>query len=101
MTYKLFIDDERFPQDDTWEIVRTVEQAKAIVLLRGLPTVMSLDHDLGGDETTMQFLLWLTDNYLLECPPDYIIHSQNPVGRENMRAYMELWKKVYEQNLPT
>lgn len=92
MSYILYIDDERTPPDDM-VLARTLLEAKEIVTKEGLPSLMSLDHDLGGDETVMQFLHWLSENYYEEGPPPYLIHSANPVGRQNMDSFLKSWKK--------
>lgn len=91
---KLYIDDVRNPPDDTWVLVRTVEEAQDHVRVFGMPTIMSLDHDLGGDATVMQFLHWLTDNYFDNGPPTFVVHSANPIGRDNMISYLESWRKA-------
>lgn len=71
---------------------------------------LSLDHDLGLagklidkeddteyqiDHSVMNFLKWLATTYWdgVAPVPDYAIHSANPVGRENIRSYMESWKR--------
>ncbi|MEV6643273.1 cyclic-phosphate processing receiver domain-containing protein [Amycolatopsis sp. NPDC051371] len=41
---------------------------------------ISLDHDLGGDDTTRPVVLWLCEND--RCPPEVRVHTANPVGRE-------------------
>ena len=95
MSYYLFIDDERFPPNDAkpWEIVRSSKEACDAVECRGMPTFISFDHDLGGDDTAMRFLHWLTDHVLdhgidLSCTA-YTVHSQNPVGRDHIIGLME------------
>lgn len=95
MGYKLFIDDERTPTTDGWAIVRSSNEAIAYVQKNGWPEFISFDHDLGGDDTTMVFLrklvdqVWNGDNL----PPDYVVHSANPVGAKNIVSFMESWKK--------
>jgi hypothetical protein len=54
---------------------------------------LSLDHDLGAQETGMQFLHWLIERHLdheldLQQVQQVIVHSANPVGAANLRA---LW----------
>lgn len=101
MSYKLFIDDERFPAENSgeWVIVRSSQQAISEVYQKGMPSFISFDHDLGGDDTSMKFLRWLLDELLddmIAFPVDfkYYVHSQNPVGAENIRSFMEflLWE---------
>lgn len=98
MTYKMFIDDERFPVDGTWAIVRSSQQAIQMVVDIGIPTFISFDHDLGGEDTSIVFIKWLIDYMLdnnLQFPKDFdfYVHSQNPIGKTNiehlMRGFME------------
>ena len=90
MTYKLFIDDERFPPEDGegWVIARSSTEAITTVLRLGVPDFISYDHDLGGSDTSMRFVRWLIDVYLdgviLVFPTEYYVHSQNNVGRDNI-----------------
>jgi hypothetical protein len=96
MTYKLFIDDERYPADDisNWMIVRSSGDAIGAVQNRGVPSFISFDHDLGGADTARIFIAWLT-NALIDgsatLPGDFhfTVHSQNPVGAEWIRGTME------------
>lgn len=43
---------------------------------------LSLDHDMGGDETTMDIVKWMAENNYW--PQTVTVHTQNPVGRENL-----------------
>lgn len=93
MTYKLFIDDERFPLKDDWVIARTSKEAIDIVCERGMPVEIAFDHDLGGKDTSLVFLNWLQEMLLdkvLEFPPgfSYSVHSQNPVGAVRIDGWM-------------
>ncbi len=95
MSYKLFIDDERFPVNPKeWCIVRSSLEACAKVQQDGLPSFISFDHDLGGDDTSRKFIYWLID-YLIDnndsFPKDFkfYVHSQNPIGAEWLRATMD------------
>jgi hypothetical protein len=103
--YKLFIDDERNPNvvysgidAEGWIVVRSSQEAMDHVSKHGMPFFMSLDHDLGGDDTTNKFLLWLIQENLDErIPgkvPDYKIHSANPTGSKNLESKMESWRKI-------
>jgi hypothetical protein len=43
-------------------------------------TELSLDHDLGGDDTTRPLMLWMIE---YDIWPDHIhVHTANPVGRD-------------------
>lgn len=99
--WKLFLDDERYPGKDVDEnvvicrsSVEAIEQCK----LRGcLPVEIMFDHDLGGDDTSMRFIRWLVDalyvnvDYVFKLPSGftYSVHSQNPIGSANIKAYMD------------
>ena len=93
---KLFIDDERFPVTNDFVIVRNSADAIAYVEKFGCPNFISFDHDLGGDDTAMVFVKWLIEKDLDDnvIPSDfgYYIHSQNPIGRQNidglLRSYL-------------
>lgn len=50
MTYRLFIDDERFPSNDgnKWKIARNYRDVKLHFFGYGSPSFISFDHDLGS-----------------------------------------------------
>lgn len=76
-------------------VVRSTEQAIAYIVGNGLPAFMSLDHDLGGEDTTMVFLRRLVYEVWngVDLPPAYEVHSANPVGSANIRAFMDSWSR--------
>jgi len=76
---------------------RSSEEAIRLIEQFGLPSFMALDHDLGGDDTTMVFLRWLASNYDFSTtpPPDFVVHSANPIGTLNIQAFMKSWKDIY------
>lgn len=93
MKYSLFLDDERFPPStgtQDWLIIRTVQEAIQTINKVGMPWRMSLDHDLGEDqETGYDFIKWLIEQDLdnnidIKKITDFYVHSQNPVGKENI-----------------
>jgi hypothetical protein len=96
MSWKLFIDDERFPaQDSGWYIARNFDDACFMVIKQGIPNYISFDHDLGQGPTGAAFAEWLT-NYMLDNNQrfpgnfEYFVHSQNPIGAQNIRGKMDL-----------
>lgn len=94
MTYRLFIDDERFPTTDDWVIVRSSQEAIAMIIEYGMPYFISFDHDLGGEDTAIRLIRWIIDSFLdgtLEIHPDFdfYVHSQNPIGAENIHGLMK------------
>jgi hypothetical protein len=95
MTWRLFLDDERFPvREDEWFIARDYDDATFLVIKHGLPVFISFDHDLGLGSNGANFADWLV-NYMLDhklkFPTnfDYFVHSQNPIGAGNIRAKMD------------
>jgi hypothetical protein len=95
MLWKLFLDDERYPVDNTWYIARNVDDAIWYVTNYGTPIFISFDHDLGSHKATgMDFARWFC-NHIMDMNkglPDgfnFYVHSQNPVGAKNIQLYMD------------
>ena len=92
-----WIDDIHDAPSDTWIVCRTSDEAIEAVKTHGWPVYMSLDHDLGGDDTAMVFLkrlvneIWDGD----KCPPMWNVHSRNPEGAKNVKAFMGSWHKSF------
>ena len=99
---KIWVDDIRTPPDDTWwwckssqETIRTLTNAK-IAVAKGwvgkdeAVTIMSLDHDLGGEDTTRYVVLWCCNNDFW--PVEVVVHSANPVGVEWLEGMIERYK---------
>jgi len=95
--YRLYLDDIRTPPDGDWVVVRSTQEAIEVITQKGMPDFMSLDHDLGGDDTTMVFLKRLTNEIWdgNSSPPKYQVHSANPIGAKNIVSYMESWMKSF------
>lgn len=101
MSYKLFIDDLRFPVTDDWVIARQSGDAINIVQQNGFPQEISFDHDLGYDDTSIRFLHWIAEALMdgkLTIPENftYSVHSQNPVGAKNIHTYMQCILKAFK-----
>ena len=82
---KIWVDDLRTPPDDTWVWCKSSSGTIGILLVTkmlkfGNVSLMSLDHDLGGDDTTRPVVLWMCENDFW--PDKVVVHSANPVGRE-------------------
>jgi hypothetical protein len=107
MTFNLFIDDERYPFDvkwgpsqdqelyinGEWIIARNWDEVLEIVLSLGFPKLISFDHDLGekqktGYEIAQKLCNMIMDGIEIPFGFEYKVHSKNPVGSENIRAYM-------------
>jgi len=146
MSYNLFLDDIRMPKDawiyprrdnknviisgksleamsgvpnDNWQIVRSYEQFVSIIEKRGIPDVVSFDHDLSEEymdyyfsETCQtgiieyenlksnsgyhcaQFLCKICLNKNIKFPK-YYIHSANQWGSKNIKNYIQNFLKTY------
>jgi len=102
MTYPLFIDDERFPPDDgqAWQIARSLSEVRKVIENFGPPNFISFDHDLGDEEPTgYDIAKKFVAGDLGELPRtafarglptdfSFFVHSQNPVGEENIRMFL-------------
>ena len=100
ISYKLWIDDQwndttmpfrhppsdYIPAESSREAIRLVEE-------KGMPSFISFDHDLGGEDTSIAFIDWLIKNRYNEEVPDFSVHSKNPIGRLNIISKMNSWKK--------
>lgn len=90
---KLWIDDLR-PAPDGWQWLFTSEQAITVLTAckwHGIVVdAMSLDHDLGGDDTSRPIVLWCCENDFW--PVDVRVHSANPVGVEWLEGMIERYK---------
>lgn len=91
---KIWVDDMR-PRP-AWDWVQAYSSSEAIVLLdnhrrSGFPVeILSLDHDLGGDDTSRRVVLWMIENDFW--PVEVRIHSANPVGVEWLEGMIERYK---------
>jgi hypothetical protein len=77
---KLWVDDLRRPPSPTW--LWAPSSASAIEILSSAQVMeLSLDHDLGGSDTTRPVVLWLCEN-VLHWPPIVRVHTMHPTGRQ-------------------
>lgn len=92
---KLYLDDIREPpENQNYKVARSTQEAIELVK-NEWPTFMSLDHDLGEEDTTMKFLNRIVNEVwdITKPVPDYVVHSANPVGKLNIISFMESWKR--------
>ena len=103
--YSLFIDDERFPPEQTqkgdWVIARTQDEVKKIISERGFPDFISFDHDLGDEQPTgydiAKYLVELDmDNAVIPDNFSFYVHSQNPIGAKNIQSYLDSYLRIKE-----
>lgn len=96
---RLYLDDERTTPDG-WVGVKTYTECVA-VLASGVVTHISLDHDLGNPtdgKNGYDVACWIER----ECHtnphfrlPMLMVHTQNPVGRENICRVLKPLKEKY------
>lgn len=85
---KLWVDDLRPRPDESWGLVKTSKEALAVLKeFPGFVSEISLDHDLGGNDTTRSIVRWMAAND--EWPDIVRVHTQNPVGREWLEGMIE------------
>ena len=115
--YRLFVDDERDPAfleflirqgsrdlvpDGPWMIARSQPEAQLIIGERGLPEMISFDHDYGPPEAGNGHDLarWLVEEALdgrLDLRGlQYQVHSRNPVGQINIRGVLDSYLNSLE-----
>jgi hypothetical protein len=94
----LWVDDVRIPPSDHWIWVKSVNEAKAAINCyeRNMTDeciYINLDHDAGdyfedgGDY--IEILKWLEESKIPDTTYLFGLHTQNPVGRMNMKAIIE------------
>lgn len=92
---KVYLDDERTTPDG-WKRVYWPEEAIQL-LLTGLVTHLSLDHDLGDDArgTGYDVLKWLEEMVVVHGmkPPEITVHSANPPARARMEQAIQAIQK--------
>ena len=91
----LYLDDLRTTPEG-FERVYNYEEFVEYLERKGLPDFISFDHDLGEDLSGYDCAKYLVA-YCLEHQrslPDYQVHSQNPVGRENIERLLENFRRV-------
>jgi len=95
MGYRMFIDDERDPPngETDWIVKRCFTGAMHHIYYNGCPDFISFDHDLATHLTgydVAKELVELDQSGEVKIPKDFAfyVHSQNPVGAENIRKYL-------------
>lgn len=104
---KLFLDDERNPYvayemtgnpvylDTDWVIVRDFDAFKFHITVKEFPEMVSFDNDLGLGLEGYDCAKFLVDYCLDEHMelPKWMVHSANPVARENIAVYFKSFEK--------
>lgn len=129
MGYNLFLDDERMPYKaifrdcsglivsglpEEWIVVRNYEQFVRCLDARGMPDIVSFDHDLADEhyvegiegapplydtykEKTGYHCACHLVTYCFDLDadlPTYYCHSFNPVGRDNICAVLNSYQRM-------
>lgn len=135
MGYNLFLDDVRMPKEAAeymklpiynsveWSIVRNYYAFVAIIEGKGIPDVVSFDHDLADEhydpsivgcesydqiydmfdeKTGYHCAKWLID-YCIgineKLPAQVYIHSMNPAGSMNIKSLFDTYSKVFGERI--
>jgi hypothetical protein len=125
--YNIFLDDVRIPTRVTWvnipvnkcyTVVRNYNDFIDLITAKGLPKYVCYDHDLASchygdglsngnipydnyeEKTGYDCAKWLVaycSEKNVKHPP-YIVHSLNPIGKQNIESYIESYNKVFLKN---
>ena len=95
---KIWVDDVREPPEGwRWftrseDVIAWLTYDLSLVRMGFEPDTraMSLDHDLGGDDTTRPIVLWMCEHDFW--PNEVYVHSANPVGVEWLEGMIERYK---------
>ena len=78
-------------KDFIWS--KSADAAIQVVKHFGVPSFVALDHDLGY-QTIFVFLRWMSTEHML-FPPQWMTHSANPAGVDNINSFMRTWHKTW------
>jgi len=85
-----------------WIVARNYGEAEELLTRFGMPSFVSFDHDLGEERTGLDVARMIAERDLDmgDMPPGfaYEVHSANPVGRQNIRSYLESYLKFRESS---
>ncbi len=85
---KLWVDDLREPPPG-WHWAKSSKRAIAYLYYPWIQQ-MSLDHDLGGEDTTRAVVLYMCEHGVW--PAQISVHSMNPIGREWLEGMIERYQ---------
>ena len=95
---KLWIDDMRKPPSNEWLWVMSVDQALTAIKMYERQffddtIIIDLDHDAGNYANNggdyIEILNWLEREGIVDTGYFFHLHTQNPVGYQNMKAIIE------------
>lgn len=92
--HKLFLDDVR-PVPDGFVGVRSYREFVLYIQQNELPQFISFDHDLGEEKSGFDCAEFLVEYCLDRNIPtiNFAVHSQNPVGKENIESLLNSYNK--------
>lgn len=110
MTYNIFLDDERIPEqvywvdlpDVQWTIVRNMLEFVEHIEQHGLPQIISFDNDLGFDELEgRDCAKWLVEQIMdgkVTIPDDFqfFVHSKNCIAAQWIDQYLKSFFQAYK-----
>src|SRR5690554_5209013 len=91
---QLYLDDVRVVPDG-FVLVENYVEFTEFIEQNGLPDFISFDHDLGEEKTGYDCAKMLVE-YCLDRQitlPDFAVHSQNPVGKQNIESLLGNFRK--------
>lgn len=94
----LWIDDIRLPPDGWYWAKNSMEAIDWLTYNQ--PTMISFDHDLGGDDTAIKVIDYIEKrayNGTIE-RFSWAVHSANPVGRRNIISAMTSVERFWDKN---
>ena len=121
--YNLFLDDIRSPLSlgttMAWDTVKSYNEFVSIITSKGLPDMISFDHDLADEhyklghvsdfnefdydkvkeKTGFHCAKWLV-GYCIDHKlplPKWQVHSMNPCGKENIEKLLQGFKKFQQK----
>jgi hypothetical protein len=94
VSYELFLDDERYPTNQSALIVRSFKEFKQIIEDFGWPNHICFDHDLGKNQPTgLDVAKWIIeqdmDHNILPKDFTFSVHSMNPIGATNIKNLLQ------------
>jgi len=119
--YMLPVDVRKFYRLNKWKIVRNYQEFVDIIIEKGIPELVSFDHDLADEHYAPQEIWdnpiavqarmedfkektgydaakWLVDHCIEKKVnlPKFLIHSMNPVGAENIKNYLDNFNRFQD-----
>ena len=108
MTYKLYIDDQLDEVDSRktpsgFIGAKSSDEAWNILMGKGIPDVMDLDHDLHDGDSIRILLNRIKNEYEFPLPPPpkvVVVHSMNNVAYDWIVDFFKSWCNVFDYEYP-